>query len=50
MDKAVEWGPKRFPFEALSGIYPGEYGADDERSRSVGCSSWSVRTHRTSNG
>ena len=29
MDKAVEWA-KRAPFEALSRIYPGEYGADVE--------------------
>ena len=29
MDEAVEWA-KRFPFEALSQIYPGEYGAQGE--------------------
>jgi hypothetical protein len=29
MDEAVEWA-KRAPFEALSGIYPGEYGATGE--------------------
>jgi hypothetical protein len=29
MDEAVEWA-KRFPFEALSRIYPGEYGAEGE--------------------
>jgi hypothetical protein len=29
MDEAVEWG-KRVPFEALSRIYPGEYGATGE--------------------
>ena len=29
MDEAVEWA-KRAPFEALSRIYPGEYGADGE--------------------
>jgi hypothetical protein len=29
MDKAVEWA-ERFPFEAWSGIYPGEYGAEVE--------------------
>jgi hypothetical protein len=29
MDEAVEWG-KRIPFEALSRIYPGEYGATGE--------------------
>jgi hypothetical protein len=29
MDKAVEWA-KRAPFEALSRIYPGEYGATGE--------------------
>ena len=29
MDEAVGWA-KRFPFEALSRIYPGEYGAEGE--------------------
>ena len=29
MEEAVEWA-KRAPFEALSRIYPGEYGADVE--------------------
>jgi hypothetical protein len=29
MDEAVEWA-KRFPFEAFSRIYPGEYGAEAE--------------------
>jgi hypothetical protein len=29
MDEAVEWA-KRAPFEALSRIYPGEYGAEGE--------------------
>ena len=29
MDEAVEWA-KRIPFEALSRIYPGEYGASGE--------------------
>ena len=29
MDEAVEWA-KRFPFDALSRIYPGEYGAEGE--------------------
>jgi len=29
MDEAVEWA-KRFPFEALAKIYPGEYGAEGE--------------------
>jgi hypothetical protein len=29
MDEAVDWA-KRFPFEALSRIYPGEYGAEGE--------------------
>ena len=29
MDEAIEWA-KRFPFEALSRIYPGEYGAQGE--------------------
>ena len=29
MDEAVEWA-KRVPFEALSRIYPGEYGAVGE--------------------
>jgi hypothetical protein len=29
MDEAVEWA-ERFPFEALSQIYPGEYGAMGE--------------------
>jgi hypothetical protein len=29
LDEAVEWG-KRFPFEALAKIYPGEYGAEGE--------------------
>ena len=29
MEEAVEWA-KRFPFEALSRIYPGEYGAEGE--------------------
>ncbi len=29
MDEAVEWA-ERFPFEALSRIYPGEYGAEGE--------------------
>jgi hypothetical protein len=29
MDQAVEWA-KRTPFEALSRIYPGEYGATGE--------------------
>jgi hypothetical protein len=29
MDKAVEWA-ERFPFEAFSRIYPGEYGAEVE--------------------
>jgi len=29
MDEAVDWA-KRFPFEALSQIYPGEYGAEGE--------------------
>ena len=29
MDEAVEWA-NRVPFEALSRIYPGEYGADVE--------------------
>ena len=29
MDEAVEWA-ERFPFEAFSQIYPGEYGAEVE--------------------
>ncbi len=29
MDEAVDWA-KRFPFEAFSRIYPGEYGAEGE--------------------
>jgi hypothetical protein len=29
MDEAVEWAG-RFPFEAFSRIYPGEYGAESE--------------------
>jgi hypothetical protein len=29
MDEAVEWA-KRGPFDALSRIYPGEYGAEGE--------------------
>ena len=29
MDEAVEWA-RRVPFEALSQIYPGEYGAEGE--------------------
>ena len=29
MDEAVDWA-KRFPFEAFSRIYPGEYGATGE--------------------
>jgi hypothetical protein len=29
MDEAVEWA-ERFPFEAFSRIYPGEYGAEVE--------------------
>jgi hypothetical protein len=29
MDEAVAWA-ERFPFEALSRIYPGEYGAEGE--------------------
>jgi hypothetical protein len=29
MDEAVEWA-QRYPFEALSRIYPGEYGAEGE--------------------
>jgi hypothetical protein len=29
MDEAVEWA-QRFPFEAFSRIYPGEYGAESE--------------------
>jgi hypothetical protein len=29
MDEAFEWA-ERFPFEALSRIYPGEYGAEGE--------------------
>jgi hypothetical protein len=29
MDQAVEWA-ERFPFEAFSRIYPGEYGAESE--------------------
>ena len=29
MDEAVEWA-ERFPFEAFSQIYPGEYGAESE--------------------
>ena len=29
MDEAVDWA-KRFPFEVLSRIYPGEYGAEGE--------------------
>jgi hypothetical protein len=29
LDEAVDLG-KRFPFEALSRIYPGEYGAEGE--------------------
>ena len=29
MDEAVEWA-ERVPFEALSRIYPGEYGAEGE--------------------
>jgi hypothetical protein len=29
MDEAVEWA-KSFPFEVLSRIYPGEYGAEGE--------------------
>ena len=29
MDEAVDWA-ERFPFEAFSGIYPGEYGAEVE--------------------
>jgi hypothetical protein len=29
MDEAVDWA-ERFPFEALSRIYPGEYGAEGE--------------------
>jgi hypothetical protein len=34
MDEAVEWA-KRAPFEALSRIYPGEYGAEHEVQRQV---------------
>ena len=29
MEEAVDWA-ERFPFEALSRIYPGEYGAEGE--------------------
>jgi hypothetical protein len=29
MDEALEWA-ERFPFEAFSRIYPGEYGAESE--------------------
>jgi hypothetical protein len=29
MDEAIDWA-KRFPFEALSRVYPGEYGAEGE--------------------
>jgi len=29
MDEAVTWA-ERFPFEAFSQIYPGEYGAESE--------------------
>jgi hypothetical protein len=29
MEEAVEWA-RRAPFEALSRIYPGEYGAEGE--------------------
>ena len=29
MDEAVEWA-ERFPFEAFSRIYPGDYGAESE--------------------
>jgi hypothetical protein len=29
MEEAVEWA-ERFPFEAFSRIYPGEYGAESE--------------------
>jgi hypothetical protein len=29
LDEAVEWA-ERFPFEAFSRIYPGEYGAESE--------------------
>jgi hypothetical protein len=29
MDEALEWA-NRFPFEALSRVYPGEYGAEGE--------------------
>ena len=29
MDEAVEWA-KRYPFEAMAQIYPGEYGAEGE--------------------
>jgi hypothetical protein len=29
MEEAVDWA-KRFPFEAFSRIYPGEYGATGE--------------------
>ena len=29
MDEAVDWA-ERFPFEAFSRIYPGEYGAESE--------------------
>lgn len=29
VEEAVEWA-ERFPFEALSRIYPGEYGTDGE--------------------
>jgi hypothetical protein len=35
MDEAVAWAD-RFPFEALSRIYPGEYGAEGELERRQG--------------
>ena len=42
MEKAVEWA-ERFPFEALSRIYPGEYGAEGSWS-SVRCSRGTIGT------
>ena len=48
MDEAVEWA-KRAPFEALSRIYPGEYGATGEIEIRRG-SSWRVLTHRANRG
>jgi hypothetical protein len=48
MEEAVEWA-RRAPFEALSRIYPGEYGPR-ARSRSVGCSSRRDMPHPPSGG